>query len=131
MIDADVSGEARRVLSVLRARCADGPARAVPDRTLAVEAGVPRRDVIELARELAAMDVAVLASCGVRGQRGAKGRYIERDPQRVAEYAERLHRRARCIHGRAAEYSDLAARMKQRGMVEPDGQRRLFAEVAG
>lgn len=132
---AAVSESALRVLAVLKRLNATAPGRAVPDHEIAREAAVPCRNVIELVEELVRIDVAVLATCGKRGnhrlivgatkegdtQTGAtqdaptgKGRFICTNPAMVREYAEKLHRRAKSIHGRAAQYRDLAERMDAR-----------------
>jgi hypothetical protein len=135
-----ISAEALRVLGVLhrlRARCAE---EAVCDAVLAREAGVAVRNVIDLAEELAVMDVAVVATCGKRhpplagathsgatqGAQTAKGRFITDDPALIREYAGRLHDRAIAVHGRAKTYSDLADRLDaKRGPVDSRGQGRL------
>lgn len=86
------------------------------------------RDVIDLAEELVDIDVAVLATCGSnRSGTAAKGRFICERPDWIRIYAEKLHKRARSIHGRAAAYSSLAARLESRRTMETTGQRRLFS----
>ena len=99
------------------------------DADIAMRSRVSCRDVIDLAEELVGMDVAVLATCGKGpdGRRG-KGRFICTNPTMVRTYAEKLHRRAKAIHGRAKSYSDLADRMDAKRMpVDSRNQRRLFA----
>lgn len=122
-----VGEKARRVLSVLLAARADAPERAITDREIARRAGVPQREVIGLAEELVEIDVAVLATCGKkRTGTAAKGRFICERPDWVRLYAEKLHKRAKSIHGRAAVYSSLAARLEAKRTTETTGQRRLF-----
>lgn len=137
-----VSDEARRVLGALERLGARSPECAVPDGTIAREARVSVRDVIDLAEELCAMDVAVLATCGTasrdgskatRRRTGRKGRFLCANPAWVRLYAEKLHRRAKAIHGRAAAYRDLAERMDQKASPDSRGQRRtteLFSPSA-
>ena len=126
--ESAVSEKARRVLSALLAARADAPERAVTDREIALRAGVAQREVIDLAEELVAIDVAVLATCGrKRAGTAGKGRFICLRPDWVRLYAEKLHKRAKSIHGRAAAYSSLAARLEAKRTTETTGQRRLFA----
>lgn len=123
-----ISERARRVLSVLHEARADAPERAITDREIARRAGVPIREVIDLAEELVEIDVAVLATCGKkRTGTAGKGRFICKRPDWVRLYAEQLHKRAKSIHGRAAAYSALAARLEALRPTETTGQRRLFA----
>ena len=123
-----ISEKARRVLAALEAARADAPERAMTDREIARRAGVAMRDVIDLAEELVDIDVAVLATCGrSRDGRAGKGRFICERPEWVRLYAEKLHKRARSIHGRAAAFASLAERMEAKRSTETTGQRRLFA----
>lgn len=126
-----VSDRALRVLDVLRAHRADHPERAIPDGTIAREARVPVREVIELTESLVGIDVAVLATCGKRGEackgsrsRTGKGRFICGHAGMVRSYSEKLHRRAKAIHGRAKSYRDLAERMDARRSPDTTGQLR-------
>ena len=125
--DAEISERALRLLGVLKRCNARSADEAVCDAVLAREAGVPVRDVIDLAEELAAIDIAVVASCGTaRHGRSGKGRFMTTDPRLIREYAGRLHDRAGAIHGRAKTYSDLAARLDAKRMpVDSTGQGRL------
>ncbi len=125
---AAVSAEAMRVLAVLHRLKATRADEAVCDAVLAREARVPQRNVIELAEELAAIDIAVVASCGTTRSGGVgKGRFITTDPRLIREYANGLHSRAVAIHGRAKVYSDLAARLDAKRMpVDSTGQGRMF-----
>lgn len=124
---AAVSESALLVLGVLRRLNATAPDRAVPDHEISREARVPCRNVIGLVEELVVLDVAVLATCGKgREEQRGKGRFICTNPQMVREYAEKLHKRAKSIHGRAGKYRDLAERMDAKRMpVDSMGQGRL------
>lgn len=115
-----ISPEARRLHEVYRAAGAYSALNALPDHEAAARANVPQRDVIDRVVELLAEDVAILA--------GELGRYIESDPSAIREYAEKLHDRAKAIHGRARRYDDCADRLEARQGVNADGQRRLFAQ---
>lgn len=120
---APLSAAAQRVHTALIAYGADTPDKAMTDAAIAAAARVPTRNVIELVEELAAIDVAVLATC-----RDGGGRFLCRDPRMVRTYADKLHRRARNIHGRAAVYSALAERMDAKRLpADSQEQRRLFA----
>lgn len=124
--DSPVSSQALKVLGVLKAHGADHPERAICDRDIAREAGVSVREVIERVRELTRIDVAVLASCGKgRSGRRGKGRFICAHARMVHEYADKLHRRAKTIHGTAADYSGLARRMDAKRSPDSTGQLRL------
>lgn len=124
--ESAVSKGARRVLDALRSARADCPERAVTDARIAASAGVPARDVIDMAEELVALDVAVLATCGKGrdGKRG-KGRFICPNPVWVRQYAAKLHARARAIHMRAKSFRLLADRMDARQSPDSTGQHRI------
>jgi hypothetical protein len=116
-----------RVLDVLERAAAYSPDTALTDAEISRRTGLPRREVIDLALELAAIDVAVLASCGtLRCGRGGKGRYIEREPAAVYAHGEALHKRAAMIHKRGWTLKRLANRMEAARAVETSGQRRLW-----
>ena len=122
------SEPARRIFEFLRRANATAPERAITDREIAARVHCQARDVIDHVVELAAIDVAVLASCGKEqtGNRG-KGRYIEADPAKVLAYSKGLHGRARSIHMRAKHFRDLARRMEEQHAIDSRGQRRLWA----
>ncbi|MCB9852780.1 MAG: hypothetical protein H6819_06765 [Phycisphaerales bacterium] len=119
---------ATRIADLLRRANATAPERAITDRIIADRVHCPVRSVVELVVELAAIDIAVLASCGTKnGGRLGKGRYIETNPAAVLAYSKALHSRAKSIHMRAKHYRDLARRMEENQAVDSRGQRRLFA----
>lgn len=122
-----VSERAMKVLAVLEGGGACSPAAAMTDAEIARRTGIPCRDIIDLALELAEIDVAVLASCGSsREGRAGKGRYLECDPAKVRAHGEALHRRAATIHRRGWMFKRLANRMEAKRKVETNGQGRLW-----
>jgi hypothetical protein len=120
-----VSSKALAVLGVLRAASAIRPDRALIDKEIAKRAHIHKREVIDLAKELAEKaGVAVLASCGART---AMGRYIEEDAMKVRGYGELLHKRAAKIHARSWIFKRLADRMEAEHPIDGRGQMGLFA----
>ncbi len=128
--ESAVSKGAKRVLDALRSAGANCPERAMPDAKIAASAKVAARDVIDMAGELVAIDVAVLATCGKGrdGKRG-KGRFICANPAWVRKYAEKLHARARAIHMRAKSFRLLADRMDARRSPDSTGQHRITTDA--
>lgn len=124
----NLSERARRVLDVLRAANAYSAERALTDREIAKRARVPQRDVVEITGELLRSRIPVIASCGGSrsGTRG-KGRFIERDPDRVDAYRLALRKRGTRIMLRSSWARDCAALMQAKRPVETNGQGRLFA----
>ena len=118
-----------RLIGALRQCKAVSSESAVTDRRIAPMTGLSRRELVDLPREAARLDVAILATCGEsrEGRRG-KGRYLCDDPAAVRRHGEDLHRRAAHIHERAWAMIRLAERMEARHRVESTGQRRLFGE---
>jgi len=127
--ERSASTRALAVLRVLREASAFSPEHAINDGQIAKRAHVRKREVIDLAKELAQRHgVAVLATCGGSRQGNrSKGRYIEGDSMKVRAYGERLHKRAANIHDRGWTYKRLADRMDSETPVASGGQRSLFA----